>query len=145
MKNYGKIFKLLMWVLVLVSVAILAWGSTVGFEANDGQGVDVLFYWAYAMVGLALFSVIVIGLVISAKNDPKSLLKLLIVALAVCAVVAGAYFLAPGTPALGLLEEHPAMEYKLTDTVLNLTYLLAGGAILSIVLGEIVIAVRNRK
>lgn len=145
MKNYGKIFKILMVLLIVVSVAILVWGSVTGFESNGAQAVDVMFYWAYFMVGLAAASWVLLGLVISAKNDPKSLIKLCLAAVAVCVVVGGAYLLAPGTPALGLLEEHPAMEYKLTDTVLNLTYLLACAAIAAIVVGEIVAAVRNRK
>jgi hypothetical protein len=62
----------------------------------------------------------------------------------VAAIIAGAYFLAPGTPAVGYLGEPVSdMTLKLTDTMLNLTYLLCGGALLSLVVGAIVSATRK--
>ena len=38
-----------------------------------------------------------------------------------------------------------AQQLKLTDTILTLTYLTGGAAILSIIVGEIVMAIRNKK
>ena len=77
-------------------------------------------------------------------NDPKSLLKLLIGLVAVLAVVAVAYVLAPGTPAVGYLGD-PVSDatLKMTDTFLNLTYFLFGGAILALIVGWIVGATRK--
>ena len=49
----NKIFKWGMIALILVSVALLIWGFTQGF---GGSAVDVLLYWTYAMIGIALFS-----------------------------------------------------------------------------------------
>jgi hypothetical protein len=46
---------------------------------------------------------------------------------------------------VGYIGEQPDQQtLKLTDTLLNLTYLLAGGAIVSIVVGEVISAVRNK-
>ncbi|MCQ2139975.1 MAG: hypothetical protein MJZ09_06340 [Bacteroidales bacterium] len=144
MKNYGKIFKVLMLVLMVVSVAILVAGFVTGFEANDGKFVDILFYWTYAMLAIALFAIVVIGLAIGIKNNPKFLVKLGIGVVAVAAVCAIAYFLAPGNPAVGLITEQPAAStLKLTDTVLNLTYFAGVAAVLAIIAGEIVMAVRK--
>ena len=145
MKNYGKIFKWLLVALLIISVALLVWGFVVGFESNGGKAVDVLFYWAYFMVGLALAAVILVGLVIGVKNNPKSIIKLLIGVVAIAAVCVVVYLISAGKPAMGMLEQPSAGTLKLTDTILNLTYLTAGLAVLAIIVGEIVMAVRNRK
>ena len=131
--------------LLVISVALLVWGFVAGFEANDGQLVDYLFYWAYFMLGLAIFAVIVVGLIISTKNNPKSLVKTLIGVVAIAAVCAGAYVLSAGKPAMGMLEQPTDSVLKLTDTILNLTYFAGALALVSIVVGEIVTTVRNKK
>ena len=134
-----------MVVLIVVTVALLVLGFINGFESNGGKPVDTLLTWAYIMIGIALFSVIVVGLFINIKNNPKSLIKLLIGLVAVAAVCAIAYLLAPGNPAVALTTEQPSQAtLKLTDTILNLTYFAGGVAILSIIVGEIVMAVRNK-
>ena len=147
MKNYGKIFKWLMLALIVVSVAILVWGFMTGFETNNGQAVDVLFYWAYAMLAVALCAVIIVGIIISAANNPKSIIKGLIAIVAIAAVCFVVYLVSPGSPAQGLVSAEPptASTLKLTDTILNLTYLTGGLAILSIIVGEVIAAVRNKK
>ena len=87
-----------------------------------------------------VFGVVVIGGI----NNPKSLLKLLAGLVAIVAVVAVAYVLAPGTPAVGYLGE-PVSDstLKLTDTMLNLTYFLFGGALLALVAGWVIGAIRK--
>ena len=146
-QKYAKIIKALLWVLLILSVAVLVWGAMVGFEANDGKMTDVLLYWAYGMIGIALIGVICVGLYIAVRNNPKSLVKLGIIAVADAALVAVAYFLASGAPAMGYTAPKlPSdSELKLTDTVLNLTYILGAGAILSIIVGEIIMSVRGKK
>ncbi len=137
-----------MLVLILVSVGLLVWGSIVGFTAKDGQAVDVLFYWAYVMVGLALASWVLVGLVLMAKNNPKSLIKVGVILVAAAAISFVAYLLAPGNPAVGRENVSPAdtvATLKLTDTVLNLTYFAAAAAVLAIIVGEVRLAIINRK
>lgn len=144
----NKFFKILMLVLILVSVGLLVWGSVVGFTTNDGQAVDVLFYWAYVMVGLAVASWVLVGLVLMAKNNPKSLIKVGIVLVVAAALAFVAYLLAPGNPAVGRENVSPAdtlAALKLTDTVLNLTYFASAAAVVAIIIGEIRLAIINRK
>ena len=144
----NKFFKILILVLILVSVGLLVWGSVVGFTTNDGQAVDVLFYWAYVMVGLAVASWVLVGLILMAKNNPKSLIKVGIVLVVAAALAFVAYLLAPGNPAVGRENISPAdtlATLKLTDTVLNLTYFAGAAAVVAIIIGEIRLAIINRK
>ena len=147
MKNYSKLFKIVMLVLVVISVALLVWGFFAGFEANDGRAVEVLLWWAYIILGIAIAAVVIFGLIISAKNDPKSLVRLGIGLLAIAVICFIAYLLAPGKMPLqwNNAKVPTASELKLTDTILNLTYFTGALAIISIIVGEIVMAVRSKK
>lgn len=139
----NKIIKWGMVVLIIVSVALLIWGFTQDFGGNT---VDVLLYWTYIMLGLTLFSVIIIGLIVSTKNNPKSLIKLGIILVGVAVVCLIAYLLAKGDPAMAY--NGPAVSsstLKLTDTILNLTYIAGGAAILAIIVGEIRMAIASKK
>jgi len=141
----NKFFKWLMVALILISAALVVWGFSVGFEANGGQATDVLLYWAYIMVGIALVSWIVVGGVIAVKNDPKSLIKMGLVLVGIVVVCVIAYVLAPANPAYGRegLDSHGIL--KLTDTILNLTYIFAALAILAIIVGEVRLAITNKR
>ena len=147
MKNYSKLFKLVMLVLIVISVALLVWGFLAGFEANDGRAVEVLLWWAYIILGIAVPAVVILGLILSAKNDPKSLVRLGIGLLVIAAICFIAYLLAPGKMPLQWTNAKmpTASELKLTDTILNLTYFTGALAVISIIVGEIVMAVRNKK
>ena len=145
-QKYAKFFKILLWVLMILSVGVLIWGWLAGFEANDGKMTNVLLYWAYIMVGLALAAVICVGLYIAATTNPKSLVKMGLIAVGVIVLVGIAYVLASGAPALGLTTATPPThsELKLTDTVLNLAYILGGAAILAIIFGEVLSVIRKK-
>lgn len=141
----NKIFKWGMVALILVSVAILVWGFAVGFKANDAAATDVLLNWAYVMVALALVAWIVVGFIISVKNDPKSLIKMGVTLVGIVAVCLVAFLLAKGNPVPGANLNVTPGSLKLTDTILNLTYIAGAGAILAIVVGEIRLAISNKK
>lgn len=145
MEKLNKIFKWGMVVLILISVALLVWGSVTGFEANDGKAVEVLLYWAYFMVGLALCSWVLVGLAVGTKNNPKFLVKSGIVVVGLAAIVLVAYLLAPGSELVGSNARATAGELKLTDTVLNLVYFAGVAAVVAIVVGEVRMAVVNKK
>ena len=139
----NKIFKWGMLVLILVSVALLIWGFTQDF---GGNAVDILLYWTYAMLGLALFSWVIIGLIVGTKNDPKSLVKIGIVILGVAVLCLIAWVLAKGEPALGYTGTPVSGgTLKLTDTILNLTYIVGGAAIVAIIVGEVRMAIASKK
>ncbi|MBP5571834.1 MAG: hypothetical protein J6X39_04125 [Bacteroidales bacterium] len=145
MNKYSKIIKWVLLALLVLSVVIFVGAWIYGFEKNDAVAVDVLFYWTYAMVGLALLSIICIGGWIGVKNDKKFLWKILLVIGGAAVVVLAVYLLSPGSEALGMLEQPSKATLKLTDTILNLTYLVGGLTILSIIVGEIVAGIRNKQ
>ena len=128
----------------VVGIVFSFYGFAVGFESNGNAPVDNMLYCAYAFAAVAIFAVLIGVVVIGGINNPKSLLKLVLGIVAIAAVVAVAYVLAPGTPAVGYLGD-PVSDgtLKLVDTVLNLTYLLFGGALLALVVGWIVGATRK--
>ena len=142
--KYEKIIKWILVALFIVGIVFSVYGFIVGFESNGNAPVDNILYCTYAFAGLALLSVVFGVLVIGGINNPKSLLKILLGLVAIAAIVAVAYVLAPGTPAVGYLGE-PVTDgtLKLTDTVLNLTYIVFGASILALVVGWIVGAVRK--
>ena len=142
--KYDKIIKWVLIALFIVGIVFSVYGFLVGFESNGNAPVDNILYCAYAFAAIALFAVVLGVVVIGGINNPKSLLKLVLGLVAIAAIVAVAYVLAPGTPAVGYLGD-PVSDgtLKLTDTVLNLTYFTFGLSILALVIGWIVGAVRK--
>ena len=63
-----------MVLLIVISAALAVWGAVVGFTSNDGQPIDVMLYWAYVLIGIALVSWVIVGGILMAKDNPKSLL-----------------------------------------------------------------------
>lgn len=143
--NLNKSFKWGMVGLIVISVILLVWGFIAGFETNGGKASEVLLVWAYIMVGLAVLSVVAVGLVISIKNNPKSLVKLGIGIAVVAVLCLIAYLLAGGKPAFGREGLDTFKTLKLTDTLLNLTYFTGAAAIIAIIAGEIRLAISNKK
>lgn len=144
----NKIFKWGMVVLILISIAILVWGFSAGFATPDKVALpatNVLLTWAAIMIGIALFCWIVIGLIVSVKNDPKSIVKMGIVLVGIAAVCLVAYLLAKGDPVPGAAVTATDGELKLTDTILNLTLIAGVGAVVAIIAGEIRMAIANKK
>ena len=142
--KYAKIIKWILAVLFVVGIVFSFYGFLVGFESNGNAPVDNMLYCAYAFALITVAAVVFGVVVIGGINNPKSLLKLLAALVAIVAVVAVAYVLAPGTPAVGYLGD-PVSDntLKLTDTMLNLTYFLFGGALLALVAGWIIGATRK--
>ena len=142
--KYEKIVKWVLAALFAVGVVFSFYGFAVGFESNGNAPVDNILYCAYAFALVTILAVVFGVVVIGGMNNPKSLIKLFLGLVVIAGIVAVAYVLAPGTPAVGYLGT-PVSDgtLKLTDTVLNLTYLLFGAAILSLVVGWIVGATRK--
>lgn len=142
--KYDKIIKWVLVALFVVGVVLSFLGFAVGFEKAGNAPVDVMLYCAYAYALVAVIAVVFGVVVIGGINDPKSLIKLGIGIVAIAAIVLCAWLLAPGTPAVGYLGE-PVSDgtLKLTDTILNLTYLLFGGSIVALIAGWIIGATRK--
>ena len=142
--KYEKIIKWILLALFIVGAALSFYGFGVGFESNGNAPVDNILYCAYGFAALTIAAVFFGVVVIGGLNNPKSLLKLLIGLVVIAAIIGAAYMLAPGTPAVGYLGEPVSdMTLKLTDTMLNLTYLLCGSAIISLLIGGIISATRK--
>ena len=140
---YAKVIKGIEWALLIIGVVLAVFGYAYGFETADGVATDILIYCAYALVAVAIVAVIGLGLYFSIKQNPKYLIKLGIGLVVVAAIVGIAYVLAPGTPAVGSSVQTSEGMLKLTDTILNITYFACGAAILSIIVGAVVNAVRK--
>ncbi len=142
--KYAKVVKWILAALFAVGVAVTVYGFAVGFESNGNAPVDLLLYCTYAFAAIAILAVVLGVVVIGGMNNPKSLVGLGIGVVAIAAVVAVAYFLAPGTPAVGYIGT-PVSEgtLKLTDTVLNLTYFAFGASILALIASWIIGATRK--
>ena len=142
--KYEKIVKWVLAALFAVGAVFSFYGFAVGFETNGNAPVDNMLYCAYAFALVTILAVVFGVVVIGGINNPKSLLKLLLGLVAGGAIVAVAYVLAPGTPAIGYLGT-PVSDgiLKLVDTVLNLTYFFFGGALLTLVVGWIIGAIRK--
>ena len=149
-QKYANLVKIVLVVLIVLSVAVLLWGMIKGYPATvaaDNGTVDPLLYWAYIVLGIALVSVICVGLYVTATTNPKGLIKIGIAVVAAAALFGVCYLLASGAPAIGYSGATPptASELKMTDTILNLAYLVGGATILSIIFAEVFIAIRNKK
>jgi len=142
--KYEKIIKWILVALFIVGIVFSVYGFIVGFESNGNAPVDNILYCAYTFAAIALLAVVLGVVVIGGMNNPKTLLKLGLGLVAIAAIVAVAYVLAPGTPAVGYLGEPVSDQtLKLTDTVLNLTYLAFGASIIALIVGWIVGATRK--
>ena len=149
-QKYAKIVKISLWVLLALSVVVLLWGMIKGYPATvaeDNGTVDPLLFWAYIVLGIALAAVIGVGIYIRATQDPKSLVKIGIAVVGAAVLFGLCYLLASGAPAVGYSGARlpSASELKLTDTILNLAYIVGGAAILSIIAGEVLMTIRNKK
>lgn len=154
MSKYITIVKSLMWVLLAVGVGIVCWACFIAglpaTPADEALTIDVILYWAYALVAVAVVAILVLGLyTTAAQKGLKGVLKLGGVILGALVIVAGAYFLAKsqtvnGAPivlANGATPE--TTDLMLTNTVLNLTYLCCGAAVAAILFSAIFSAVRK--
>ena len=142
--KYEKIIKWILVALFIVGLVFSVYGFIVGFETNGNAPVDMLLYCTYAFALAAIVAVLFGVFVIGGMNNPKTLVKLIIGVLAIVALVGGAWMLAPGSPAIGYMGD-PVSDFdlKLTDTMLSLTYLIFGAAIVSLIVGWVVGATRK--
>ena len=153
---YAKIFKWVSWALLIVSVGLLVFAFPKFGTAREEGAVTLLLNWAYIMLGIALALVACIAIVIDSRKNATKLednpvikrpVKTILYVIGIVAALACAYLFATGAPAVGYTGTTlpTDSELKLTDTVLNLTYILGAGAILAIIIGEIIMSVRGKK
>ncbi len=135
----NKIFKITGWVLGLLGIVfgILAF-------VNGGSAIDLLLRYTYVLFIAAVVIWIGLSIFISGRNNPKNLLKAAGVVVGVAALVILAYALSSGAPALNVKTQPTTQWLKLTDTMLLLTYVLGGAAIVAIIVGAVRDAINNK-
>lgn len=135
----NKIFKITGWVLGLLGIVfgILAF-------VNEGSSVDLLLRYTYFLFFAAVVIWIGLAIFIAGRNNPKNLLKAAGVVVGVAALVVLAYVLSSGAPALNVKTQPTPQWLKLTDTMLLLTYVLGGAAIIAIIVGAVRDAINNK-
>jgi len=133
MKNISKIIG---WVLGIVGIVLGIWCLTKGEASNEGP-VNLLLRYSYFLLIAAVVVLLGLAIIQTARNNPKGLLKALCVIVGVAALVAIAYALASSDPIVSLKKQPDAGTLKLTDTIMKLTYILGGAAIVSIIFGVI--------
>ncbi len=135
----NKIFKITGWVLGLLGIVfgILAF-------VNEGSSVDLLLRYTYFLFFAAVVIWIGLAIFIAGRNNPKNLLKAAGVVAGVAALVVLAYVLSAGAPALNVKTQPTPQWLKLTDTMLLLTYVLGGAAIIAIIVGAVRDAINNK-
>ena len=135
----NKIFKITGWVLGLLGIVfgILAF-------VNEGSSVDLLLRYTYFLFFAAVVIWIGLAIFIAGRNNPKNLLKAAGVVVGIAVLVVLAYVLSAGAPALNVKTRPTPQWLKLTDTMLLLTYVLGGAAIVAIIVGAIRDAFNNK-
>lgn len=133
MKNISKIIG---WVLGILGIVLGIWCLTKGEASNEGP-VNLLLRYSYFLLIAAVVVLLGLAIIQTARNNPKGLLKALCVIVGVAALVAIAYALASSDPIVSLKKQPDAGTLKLTDTIMKLTYILGGAAIVSIIFGVI--------
>ena len=151
----SKFAKILQYVLLAVGVVIIAL-----FYVQNGSGqfalsnladvlssttlVDGLLWWVYALIVLAIALILVLACVATFGNK-KSLKSTGLVLLLAVVLVVASYFLASGNPvAVNVAEQPTEATFKLTDTILILTYILFVGVIASLLGGIVMNAIKKR-
>ncbi len=151
----SKFAKILEYVLLAVGVVIIAL-----FYVQNGSGqfalsnladvlssttlVDGLLWWVYALIVLAIALILVLACVATFGNK-KSLKSTGLVLLLAVVLVVASYFLASGNPvAVNVAEQPTEATFKLTDTILILTYILFVGVLASLLGGIVMNAIKKR-
>ena len=135
----NKVFKITGWVLGLLGIVL---GILAFF--NGGTAIDLLLRYTYVLFIAAVVIWIGLSIFIAGRNNPKHLLKAAGVVVGVAALVVLAYVLSAGAPALNVKTQPTPQWLKLTDTMLLLTYVLGGAAIIAIIVGAVRDAINNK-
>lgn len=135
----NKVFKITGWVLGLLGIVL---GILAFF--NGGSAIDLLLRYTYVLFIGAVVIWIGLSIFISGKNNPKNLIKAAGVVVGIAVLVVLAYVLSSGAPAINVKTQPTTQWLKLTDTMLLLTYVLGGAAIVAIIVGAIRDAFNNK-
>ena len=135
----NKVFKITGWVLGILGIVF----GVLAF-ANGGSAIDLLLRYTYVLLIAAVVIWVGLAIFIAGKNNPKNLLKAAVVVVIVAALVFLAYTLSSGAPAVNVKTQPSQLCLKMTDTMLLLTYILGGAAIVAVLFGAVRDAINNK-
>ncbi len=135
----NKVFKITGWVLGILGIVF----GVLAF-VNGGSAIDLLLRYTYVLLIAAVVIWVGLAIFISGKNNPKNLIKAAIVVVAVAVLVFAAYALSSGAPAVNVKSQPSTQWLKMTDTMLLLTYILGGAAIVAVIFGAVRDAINNK-
>ena len=115
----NKFSKIIGWVLGIIGIVLGVWCLSKGEASNEGP-VNLLLRYSYFLLIAAVVILLGLALIMAAKNNPKSLIRALIILVGIAVLVGIAYALAPGSPAVSVSKQPSSALLKLTDTWLIL-------------------------
>ena len=151
--KFTKILEICLLVISLIGLVVFfANNASTGLYtvANEAEALattgmlDIVLFWAYALVIAAIVLVVVLSIINMAGNK-KSLKKTGILLLIAVVLIGVSYLLASGDPIAVNMEVQPShATLKMTDTLLNLSYALVVIALLALVWGSVRNLIKNR-
>ena len=156
--KFTKILEICLLVISLIGLVVFfANNASTGLYtvANEAEALattgmlDIVLFWAYALVIAAIVLVVVVLVVvlsiINMAGNKKSLKKTGILLLIAVVLIGVSYLLASGDPIAVNMEVQPThATLKMTDTLLNLSYALVVIALLALVWGSVRNLIKNR-
>ena len=151
--KFTKILEICLLVLSLVGLVVFfIYNANTGLYsiANEAEALattgmlDILLFWAYALVFAAILLVVILSIVNLAGNK-KSLKRTGFLLLIAVVLIGLSYLLASGDPIAVNMDVQPSHgTLKMTDTLLNLSYALVVIALLALVWGSVRNLIKNR-
>lgn len=121
---------------VLGGISVLLVGLFM-FNTSSDLLLDILMWWSYALVGIAVLVTLILPLINTIQN-PKNAMRSVIGIAGVAVIVGIAFLFSSGetiTTAVTVYDNE--LVLKLSDTGLYTTYVAFAAAIISVVAGEV--------
>ena len=151
--KFTKILEICLLVISLIGLVVFfANNASTGLYtvANEAEALattgmlDIVLFWAYALVIAAIVLVVVLSIINMAGNK-KSLKRTGFLLLIAVVLIGLSYLLASGDPIAVNMDVQPThATLKMTDTLLNLSYALVVIALLALVWGSVRNLIKNR-
>ena len=143
--KFTKILEICLLVISLIGLVVFfIYNSNTGLYTVTTGMLDIVLFWAYALVIAAIVLVVVLSIINMAGNK-KSLKRTGFLLLIAVVLIGLSYLLASGDPIAVNMDVQPThATLKMTDTLLNLSYALVVIALLALVWGSVRNLIKNR-
>lgn len=137
-----KLAKILEWILLGLSLVLLVAFFVMPHDVASDPAVNLFIVWAYVLL-FAAIALVVVFLLKDVFSSKKSLVSFLLLLVGIVVLIAASYFLAKGGE-VATSAPYTEQVSKLSDTVLNLTYIMFGASVLALIVTGVMNAIRNR-